>query len=38
MNVSLNSADAIVLIAVVVLCVFCVRFIVGFFKDPRKKQ
>ncbi len=37
-NIDINYADAIILIIVFVLCIFCIRFIVGFFRDPGKKH
>lgn len=40
MNTSLTvgSADIVILAAVAVICILCIRFIVGFFKDPKKKK
>ena len=37
-NLSLNTADIVTLILIMLLCAFAVRIVIGFFRTPRPKE
>ena len=37
-TLSIGSVDAVILAAVAVVCILCIKMIMGFFKDPKKKK
>lgn len=37
-TLSIGPVDAVILVAVAVVCILCIKMIMGFFKDPKKKK
>lgn len=37
-TLSIEPVDAVILAAVAVVCILCIKMIMGFFKDPKKKK
>lgn len=37
-TLSIGPVDAVILAAVAVVCILCIKMIMGFFSDPKKKK
>lgn len=37
-TLSIGPVDAVILATVAVVCILCIKMIMGFFKDPKKKK